>query len=133
MALVWNTRSCSPGASSGRANSAPSAAATAARSGSTSTRVTSTPGIRASSRATQQPSGAGADDGDPVADERAGVPERVDRGLDDAGQDRPGAGTSSGTTVTAAAGTTYAVWCGCRQKTVRPDAARRGPPRRRRR
>ena len=30
------------------------------------------------------------------------------------------AGTPSGTTVTAAAGTTYAVWWGCRQKTVRP-------------
>ena len=33
------------------------------------------------------------------------------------------AGTSSGTTVTAAAGTTYAVWCGYRQKTVRPRRA----------
>ena len=32
-------------------------------------------------------------------------------------------GTSSGTTVTAPAGTTYAVWCGYRQKTVRPRSS----------
>ena len=30
------------------------------------------------------------------------------------------AGTDDGTTVTAEAGTTYAVWCGYRQNTVRP-------------
>ena len=33
------------------------------------------------------------------------------------------AGTSSGTTVTSVAGTTYAVWCGCRQNTVLPSSA----------
>ena len=66
----------------------PSAAATSARDGSTSTRVTRRPGSAASSRATQQPTMPGADDRDPVADERAGVPQRVDRGLDGAGQHR---------------------------------------------
>ena len=34
-------------------------------------------------------------------------------------------GTPSGTGTTASAGTTYAVWCGYRQKTVRPTQRRR--------
>ena len=46
------------------------------------------------------------DHGDPVTDEWGGVPQRVDRGLDRASQNRPLGGTSSGTTTTAAAGTT---------------------------
>ena len=48
----------------------------------------------------------GADDGDPVADQRRGVPEGVDRGLDGPASTARAGGTSSGTTVTAPAGTT---------------------------
>ena len=33
------------------------------------------------------------------------------------------AGTPSGTGTTALAGTTYALWCGCRQNTVRPSSS----------
>src|SRR5919106_430518 len=53
VALVCTTRSQPPAASSGRAKPTPSAAATSARDTSTSTSVTSTPGNRASRRATQ--------------------------------------------------------------------------------
>ena len=55
VALACTTRSRPPAASPGSAKPAPRAAATAARPGSTSTSVTSTPGKRASRRATQQP------------------------------------------------------------------------------
>ena len=92
------------------------------RAGSTSTSWTRTPGMRASSAATQQPtipppttairsptSGA--------ASHRAltavsTVPASTARA----------AGTASGTTVTAPAGTTYRVRCGARQNTVRPTS-----------
>ena len=60
-----------------------------ARRGSTSTRVTSTPGIRASSRADAAADHAAADDRDPVTEERRGVPQRVHRGLHGPGQHGP--------------------------------------------
>ncbi len=70
----------------GRAKPTPSASATAARAGSTSTRVTLD---RRQPR--QQPRDAATDHPrthhrDPVADHRAGVPERVDGGLDGPGE-----------------------------------------------
>ena len=48
----------------------------------------------------------GADDRDPVADQRGGVPEGVDGGFDGAREHGAGGGTSSGTTDTALDGTT---------------------------
>ena len=64
---------------------------------------------------------AGADHGHPVAEQRRGVPQGVDAPSPRCRPAPPAPpGTSSGTTVTAEAGTTYAVWWGCRQKTVRP-------------
>src|SRR5215208_1331457 len=123
VALVCTTRSRPPAASSGRANAAPSAAATSARVASTSTSVTSTPGNRASSRATQQPTIPA-----PTTATRSptsgGASQRALTAVSTvpASTARAG-GTSSGTTVTAPAGTTYAVWCGYRQKTVRPRSS----------
>src|SRR5919198_2695754 len=123
VALVCTTRSQPPAASSGSAKPAPSAAATSARAGSTSTSVTSTAGNRASRRATQQPTM-------PAPTTATRSPTRgpaSHRALTavstvPASTARAG-GTSSGTTVTAPAGTTYAVWCGYRQKTVRPRSS----------
>src|SRR5215207_3591644 len=123
VALVCTTRSHPPAASSGRAKPAPSAAATAARDGSTSTSVTSTAGNRASSRATQQPTIPA-----PTTATRSPTIGAASHSAltavstVPASTARPG-GTSSGTTVTAPAGTTYAVWCGYRQKTVRPRSS----------
>src|SRR6185503_15206672 len=123
VALVCTTRSRPPAASAGCAKRAPSAAATPARDASTSTSVTSTPGKRASRRATQQPTilaltTAMRSPTSGGASQRAftavsTVPARTARA----------GGTSSGTTVTAPAGTTYAVWWGYRQKTVRPRSS----------
>ena len=53
---------------------------------STSTSVTWTPGNRREQARDAAADHAGADDGDPVADQRRGVPQRVDRGLDGAGE-----------------------------------------------
>src|SRR5919204_3342427 len=123
VALVCTTRSHPPGASSGPAKGAPSAAATSARDASTSTSVTSTAGNRASRRATQQPTIPA-----PTTATRsptsAGASHRALTAVSTvpASTARAG-GTSSGTTVTARAGTTYAVWCGYRQKTVRPRSS----------
>ena len=123
VALVCTTRSHPPAASSGRAKPAPSAAATSARDASTSTSVTSTAGNRASRRATQQPTIPA-----PTTATRSptsgGASHRALTAVSTvpASTARAG-GTSSGTTVTAPAGTTYAVWCGYRQKTVRPRSS----------
>src|SRR5215211_5051069 len=121
VALVCTTRSHPAAASSGRAKPAPSAAATSARDASTSTSVTSTAGNPASRRATQQPTIPAPTTRSPTsgaASHRAltavsTVPASTARA----------GGTSSGTTVTAPAGTTYTVWCGYRQKTVRPRSS----------
>ena len=79
----------SPGASSGWAKPTPSAAATAARPGSTSTSVTSTPGDPG-----EQPGHAHPTMPAPTTATRSPtsgpqVPQRVDRGLDGAGEHRP--------------------------------------------
>ena len=68
------------------AKATPSAAATPARVGSTSTSVTSTPGIRGEQPGDAAADHAGADDGHPVADQRGRVPQRVDGGLDGPGE-----------------------------------------------
>ena len=86
VALACTTRSRPPAASAGSAKSTPSAAATSAR-----------PAIDVDERdlhrrePAQQARDAaadhaGADDGDPVAEQRCGVPQGVDRGLDRARQ-----------------------------------------------
>src|SRR6478672_12615187 len=85
-----------------------------------STRVTSTPGIRASSRATQQPTIPA-----PTTATRSPSSGPASQSALTAVSTVPAstarrAGTPSGTTVTAVAGTTYAVWWGYRQNTVRP-------------
>ena len=106
VALVCTTRSHPPAASSGRAKPAPSAAATSARDASTSTSVTSTAGNRASRRATQQPTIPA-----PTTATRSptsgGASHRALTAVSTvpASTARAG-GTSSGTTVTAPAGTT---------------------------
>src|SRR5690606_14370853 len=118
VALAWTTRSQPPAARSGGANSTPSASATAARDGSVSTSWTRPPGNPARTPATEQPtipapttamrsptSGAASHSALTAV---STVPARTAR---------PG-GTSSGTTLTALAGTTYRVWCGYRQNTV---------------
>ena len=74
----------------GQGEVAPMARTTRARSGSTSTTVTSTPGTPTRRRATQSPT-MPAHDGDPVADEWRGIPQRVDR-LHGARQHRRAAG-----------------------------------------
>ena len=98
----------------------PSAAATSARVGSTSTSVTGRRGSRVSSRARQQPTVPA-----PTTATRSPTSGAASQSALTAVSTMPastarGTGTSSGTTVTADAGTTYAVWCGCRQNTVRP-------------
>src|SRR6185436_14244418 len=103
---------------SGSANAAPRASATAARDGSTSTKVTSTAGNRASRRATQQPTIPA-----PTTATRSPTSGAASHNALTAVSTVPAStardsGTPSGTTVTAPAGTTYAVWCGYRQKTV---------------
>ena len=123
VALVWKTRSHPPAASSGRAKPAPSAAATSARDASTSTSVTSTAGKRASRRATQQPTIPA-----PTTATRSPISGAASHRALTAVSTVPAStaragGTSSGTRVTAPAGTTYAVWCGNRQKTVRPRSS----------
>ena len=128
VALVWTTRSRSPrepATSSGRAKPTPSRAATSARVGSTSTSVTRHPGIPASRRATQQPTIPA-----PTTATRSPTRGAASQSALTAVSTVPAstarlAGTSSGTTTTDSTGTTYAVWCGCRQKTVRPDELRR--------
>src|SRR3954447_25202143 len=123
VALVCTTRSHAPAACSGRAKPAPSAAATSARDGSTSTSVTSIPGNRASRRATQQPTIPA-----PTTATRSPTSGAASHRALTAVSTVPAStaragGTSSGTTLTAPAGTTYAVWCGYRQKTVRPRSS----------
>jgi hypothetical protein len=69
----------------------------------------------------QQAQRAAADHRDALADARRGVPQRVDRGLEQlAASTARAAGTPPGKGSTASAGTWYSVWCGCRQNTVRP-------------
>src|SRR5215210_4689606 len=123
VALVCTTRSQPPVASSGRAKCAPSASATPARDASTSTSVTSTAGNRASRRATQHPT-IPAPTTATRSPSRGGASQRALTAVSTvpASTARAG-GTSSGTTVTAPAGTTYAVWCGYRQNTVRPRSS----------
>ena len=99
-------------ASAASANRTPSADATSALVGSTSTSVTAAPGMPASRRATQHPTIPRTDHGHPVTDEGRRVPERVDGRLDRAGEHGPLGGTPSGTTDTASTGTTNALWCG---------------------
>ena len=123
MALACTTRSHPPAASSGCAKAAPSAAATSARERSTSTSVTSTAGNRASRRATQQPTIPA-----PTTATRSPISGGASHKALTAVSTVPAStaragGTSSGTTVTAPAGTTYAVWWGYRQKTVRPRSS----------
>ena len=86
------TRSRSVGASPGVANAAPRDSATSAREASVSTTVTVDAGDAGEQAGHAEPDHAGTDDGDPVADQRAGVPERVDRGLDRPCQHRPSRG-----------------------------------------
>ena len=118
--LAWTTRSRSPRAAWGRTWATPSAAATVARPGSTSTSSTSAPGIRAASHATRRPTAP-----PPTTAMRAptaGAPsQRTFTAVSAlaASAARP-VGTSSGSGTTAVAGTTKRVWCGCRQKTRRP-------------
>ena len=69
-----------------RAKPTPSAPATAARPGSTSTSVTSTAGNRASRRATQQPTMPAPTTAIRSPTSGGGVPQRVDGGLDGAGE-----------------------------------------------
>ena len=123
VALACTTRSHPPAASSGCAKAAPSAAATSARERSTSTSVTSTAGNRASRRATQQPTIPA-----PTTATRSPISGAASHKALTAVSTVPAStaragGTSSGTTVTAPAGTTYAVWWGYRQKTVRPRSS----------
>src|SRR5215218_5923004 len=122
-ALVCTTRSHPPATASGRAKRAPSDAATEARDSTTSTSVTSTPGMRASRRATQHPTIPA-----PTTATRSPTSGGASQSALTAVSTVPAStaragGTSSGTTVTAPAGTTYAVWCGYRQKTVRPRSS----------
>ena len=117
---VCTTRSRSPGAAEGAENPTPRAAATDAREGSTSTSVTVVPGMPASSRATQHPTMPA-----PTTATRSPRSGRASHSALTAVSTVPAStarrgGTPSGTTVTAVAGTTYDVWCGCRQNTVRP-------------
>ena len=65
----------------------------------------------------------GADDGDAVADQRRRVPQGVHGGLDRAGEHRARRWHAVRDDGHGAAGTTYAVWCGYRQKTVRPRSS----------
>src|SRR3954447_6589090 len=123
VALVCTTRSRPPAAAAGCAKPAPSARATSAREASTSTSVTSTPGKRASRRATQQPTIPA-----PTTATRSPTSGGASHNAFTAVSTVPAStaragGTPSGTTVTAPAGTTYAVWCGYRQKTVRPRSS----------
>ena len=87
VALVCTTRSRPPGASAGSSEAdAERGRDVGARSGSTSTSVTSTPGIPASSRATQQPTMPAPTTATRSPTQRGGVPQRVDGGLDRAGE-----------------------------------------------
>ena len=109
---VCTTRSSSPSASPGPAKPTPRAAATAARDPSTSTRVTVVPGTPAIRRATQQPTIPA-----PTTATRSPTSGRASHSALTAVSTVPAStaragGTPSGTTVTALAGTTYAVWCG---------------------
>ena len=90
VALVCTTRSSPPAASAGSAKSTPSAAATSARPASTSTSVTRIGGEAAQQACDAATDHPGADDGDPVAQQRCGVPEGVHGGLDRAGEDGTG-------------------------------------------
>ena len=101
VALVWTTRSRPPGASSGSAKPTPSAAATLRPAGVDVDERDVGAGEPAEQPATQQPTIPGADDRHPVPDERGRVPERVDGGLDGAGEHGPVRRHSSGTTVSA--------------------------------
>ena len=60
-----------------------------ARVSSTSTSVTCVPGMLTDQPGDAASDHAGADDRDPVADQRPGVPQGVDRGLHRAGEDGP--------------------------------------------
>ena len=98
---------------SGRANSTPSAAATPARPGSASTSSTVDPGEPGEQGGDAAADHAGADHGDPIADQRRGVPQRVHRGLHGPGQHRPGGRHPIGyRRPRRRPATTYAVWCG---------------------
>ncbi len=124
VALVCTTRSRPSAACSGSAKSTPRASATAARVGSTSTSSTRTPGNCASSRATQQPTMPA-----PTTLTRSPGSTPASHTAFTAVSTVPAStarlgGTSSGTGQAAAAGTTYSVWCGWRQNTVRPRIAR---------
>ena len=65
----------------------------------------------------------GADDGDPVAEQRCGIPQGVDGGLDRAREHGTSGRHALGHDGHGARRTTYAVWCGYRQKTVRPRSS----------
>ena len=85
--------------------------------------MTSTAGKRASSRATQHPTIPA-----PTTATRSPTSGAASHNALTAVSTVPAStardnGTPSGTTVTAPAGTTYAVWCGYRQKTVRPRSS----------
>ncbi len=84
--LVSMMMSRSRGASSGDAKGTPRRSQTSALAPSTSTTVTSMPGMPAASARDGASDHPRADDGHPVADEGRGIPEDVDRGLDGARQ-----------------------------------------------
>ena len=119
-------RSQSSGAASGKANPQPSAAASAARSGLTSTSVTSVPGSRAQSQ--------------PVSAPTVPAPTTAIRSPAEAPEShrmlsavsmfaastaRP-AGSPRGSGTAIAAGAANRSWCGCSTKTSRP-ASSAGP------
>ena len=93
-------------ASSGRAKRDAERRRDLGPAGSTSTRVTSTPGKPGEQPRDAAADHAGADDRDPVAEQRRRVPQRVDRGLDRAGEHRPCGRHVVGHDGTASAGTT---------------------------
>ena len=92
------------------------------------------PGMPASSRATQQPTMPAPTHRDPVADQRRRVPERVDRGLDGAGQHGPpGRHAVRDRRRPQPAGTTYARLVRVQAEDGAAEQRRPGPARPRRR
>jgi hypothetical protein len=89
VALVWMTRSRPSAASAGSANSTPSSVGDVLPAGvgvDDRDLNAGEPGQQPRDAAAHQ---AGADDADPVAQQRCGIPERVDRRLHGAGQHGP--------------------------------------------
>ena len=107
MALACTTRSQSPAASSGSAKSTPRASAIVGARRVGVDQLDADAGEAGQQRGDRAADHAAADHGDPVADQRRGVPQRVHRGLHRAGQDGPRGGHD-----------------------VRHDASRRSPGRR---